>query len=61
VKVIEIWECEIDDDEIDDDEIDALSSAFKYVCDSEIKLTQAHNLLIYESQNEYMHVDILTM
>jgi len=56
VKVIKIWECEIDDDKID-----ASSSALKYVCDSEIKLIQAHNLLIYENQNEYMHVDILTM
>ena len=54
--MIEIWECEIDDDKID-----ASSSAFRYVCDNEIELTWTHNLLIYENQNEYVHVDILTM
>ncbi len=54
--MIEVWECEIGDDEVD-----ASSSALRYVCDSEIELIRTHNLLIYEGQNEYVHVDILTM
>jgi len=56
VEVVEIWGCGIDDDKID-----ASSSALRYVCDSEIELTRAHNLLVYEGQNEYVHVDILAM
>ncbi len=56
MKVIKIWECEIDNDEIN-----ASSSVFRYVCDSEIKLTWTHNLLIYENQNKYVYVNILTM
>ena len=28
---------------------------------AEIELTRAHNLLIYEGQSEYLHVDILAI
>ncbi len=28
---------------------------------AEIELTRAHNLLVYEGQSEYVHVDILTI
>jgi len=28
---------------------------------AKIELTRAHNLLVYEGQSEYVHVDILTI
>jgi len=54
--VIEVWGCGIGDSEVD-----ASSSALRYVCGSGIELTRAHNLLIYEGQGEYEHVDILSI
>ena len=56
MEVVEVWGCEIGDGEVD-----ASSSALRYVCGSGIELTRAHNLLVYEGQNEYVHVDILAM
>ncbi len=42
--------------DFDNSKFNASTSALKYVCDNEIKLTWAHNLLIYESQSEYVHI-----
>ncbi len=42
--------------DFDDSEFNASTSVLRFVCDSEIELTRAYNLLIYENQSEYVHI-----